>query len=1130
MHDIEKKMSYNNILGLDSFMEADSSFTIQEDEPSQQHKTAANLNSEPLFQDESSGDEELEEARRQMMRRREERSQDNEDSGEARPSQEREPLKVIYNLNRHKPFKNRGRKSREKYVFDPKLSALENLRKVPAFEDIEDMFKPKSGLFEKEEQLEEYQSAVFKNMICKEYATLRSYFCVLRQFKHFIEETSDRPYESSTDTTISNFVEFINNYSKMDSDNEDQEEGESGNNENVSSNITPGLEEVDKENIDPSLFSEEVGSNFKKTKKRLNNVNQDSFKATKFSESSFKQFNAAFKLLYTSVFNKPMRDDSMFISFLAEKGHQEKSIKISDRNRALLSSKKSCAFSYEEYCRLMRRQYKHMSALLPSELSFDSQEGPSGDGASTDAAGRDVNITRSGPNGSRDGHVNEREDHTNRMKIAVGMVEKFTDLSSSPFMMLVEFALSFTCLFRDTTKKGIEIQHIAANMTGMPNTSSQMGLSILRVKERVKSIKKGFFSSFILRHRDPMLCPVLAISMLMFMKLRTQEQFDKLNEGGKRWYNELIMGHSYSTSKANIEKAFSEEHLVIASKTHAGRNAGAIYANEKGCDHKQLLAAAGWATMKERSEYTYIQRSSSDILNVMAGFEVKDVYHVGRSHIPVPSTLKEKVFPWMSGYTWEKELKGLKKTMEFYAEVLLQDMPFIFKQQPDNCLKFIEPFCTLEFEEFERNVLENFQSVNNEEETVNSNDLKMEIQDLKEKRKVDSGKIDTMMSLLNEIHRKQCHHDIREISLQNGYDIINTSMRTAELHVQKLLQKFYTDMNEQFKTATQELKSQMESTNRLIREFLDVMVSFRTVREDHENKLRVLSGLLTTMESRSTRMEKTMESFETSEVAKRILSFSSGASKENEKERGGAGAVTVSTVSTDDANTTLEGDTTLVNSDGVEDPAGADETVMNTTDDMEEEEEEEEEDQGPARKRARTTGGGTHMEGSGELSHVFLGDGRIVFDTTPEYRYDSKMPFSRFILDWFCGCAESKNIPLVDIRKNYRGWIKKNKPNSYSRYRKVALLLRDVFGDSVERSDGLRNIDRVMRLALSVDVEPRLQYVMQDVGKLSTFLIGSDPEGKKLWPNAEDRSRVLRDAIERAYVVFRGDAGPSTNE
>nr|GAV29956.1 hypothetical protein PMKS-003462 [Pichia membranifaciens] len=246
-------MSYDNILGLDSYSEADTSFIFATDESSQANPDL-NLNSEPLFEDESSGEEEILEAQRER------------DLSQSHVVPDREPLRVIYNLNRHKPFKNRGRKSKEKYVFDPKLSALENLRKIPAFEDIEDMFKPKSGLFEREDQLEEYQNAVYKNMICKEYATLRSYFCVLRQFKNFIEESTDRPYESNTDTTISNFVEFINNHSKKDSDNE-----EVGNNENEneneyeteSNNLDLDLDEMDKENRDPNLNLDNVEENFR---------------------------------------------------------------------------------------------------------------------------------------------------------------------------------------------------------------------------------------------------------------------------------------------------------------------------------------------------------------------------------------------------------------------------------------------------------------------------------------------------------------------------------------------------------------------------------------------------------------------------------------------------------------------------------------------------------------------------------------------------------------------------------------------------------------------------------------------------------------------------------------------------
>ncbi len=173
------------------------------------------------------------------------------------------------------------------------------------------------------------------------------------------------------------------------------------------------------------------------------------------------------------------------------------------------------------------------------------------------------------------------------------------------------------------------------------------------------------------------------------------------------WVMSRFLPGSYTTSYTKIKKFFVENEQIMASATHAGRKSGSYYSIQKGCARDEVSHHGGWKYMDMNTDvlFAYQPRSSPDVLKTLAGFELSETYHVPRSHFEVPESLKDRVFTWANVLLAPTDHHRMKKLLDFFATVLLQDLPFIFKKYPTHSLSFVEPFNSEEFRSYAQRVL-----------------------------------------------------------------------------------------------------------------------------------------------------------------------------------------------------------------------------------------------------------------------------------------------------------------------------------------------------------------------------------------------------------------------------------------
>lgn len=116
-------------------------------------------------------------------------------------------------------------------------------------------------------------------------------------------------------------------------------------------------------------------------------------------------------------------------------------------------------------------------------------------------------------------------------KIVDRLVKKKVD--SNTVNTFVSLMLGFHCFHRNVTNQHIQLGHMRVDVGTFPDVNTNLvveALGIERVEEKVKTIKGEFNTSFMIRHKDPLKCAVLAIAMHLFLKLRNPDSIDKLNK------------------------------------------------------------------------------------------------------------------------------------------------------------------------------------------------------------------------------------------------------------------------------------------------------------------------------------------------------------------------------------------------------------------------------------------------------------------------------------------------------------------------------------------------------------------------------------------------------------------------
>lgn len=120
----------------------------------------------------------------------------------------------------------------------------------------------------------------------------------------------------------------------------------------------------------------------------------------------------------------------------------------------------------------------------------------------------------------------------------------------------------------------------------------------------------------------------------------------------------------------------------------------------------------------------------------------------------------------------------------------------------------------------------------------------------------------------------------------------------------------------------------------------------------------------------------------------------------------------------------------------------------------------------------------------------------IVFNIKKKYEYKKDIKFSEFMKDWFFGWKQPDMIPIYEIKKRKRGWIKNNGHTQYAKFYKLADVLRRAFGDDVKHY--ITTIDDIVMIACDISDDVHIKKAFSTVGKLASFLLGTSSGNAKV--------------------------------
>jgi hypothetical protein len=161
----------------------------------------------------------------------------------------------------------------------------------------------------------------------------------------------------------------------------------------------------------------------------------------------------------------------------------------------------------------------------------------------------------------------------------------------------------------------------------------------------------------ILRHRDPVLCPLASLALYLFWRFDVAGEEPPDFNCRRSWYRRrLIPGKqqeqnslSYETQALWIRRAFAEAGIHSSKVTHTMRGASARIADAQGIPEDQIRRAGHW----ERGSMStaYLARLPREYMRVAAGFSrAAGNYHLHRAAVLPPAALERRIWPWVDGW------------------------------------------------------------------------------------------------------------------------------------------------------------------------------------------------------------------------------------------------------------------------------------------------------------------------------------------------------------------------------------------------------------------------------------------------------------------------------------------------
>ena len=524
------------------------------------------------------------------------------------------------------------------------------------FDDIKDMFQLTDSP-ESERYASRLKSGYLYILIrCKR--TLRAYFQCLRSFLSFLQLNPNfAGFDIARDFTVPNMTSYLDSFCLN---------GETTTWEMLSN---PPPNSMIDYSADPQ---QRVG-------------------ASNFSRPKLGHCLSAFSMLYYFCFRKPLTDIDDYGDLKVAVIYHKRLI----HERGFLTASRNLNRDVPSSF-LTPGQYRTVLDVLHQKMSSENfPEGNWQDNGTDIYTGGPVSTTSD---------VNDQLPFLNQSEYEIN---RYGISKLSPMTALAEFTLGVSCMLRFDTKAAIRLNHLDVSDFDTSAEENYKCLRFQRVKEKVRNETSTFQTSTIFRHKNPEQCPILAIAILLYVKygktndIASIEASGASNEahpnptiqrerpqGREKWMLNSLFDYGYVSSYKQINSALKESAIPCKGGTHTLRKTGAEIAHDRGVPDSEIKAAGRWGTEKDQAQYTYHGLCSKTYLQVMAGFSVNESYNIPRAKKEIPRELVKLIFPWVFSYPWTGNTGlRMKNLLIYLAEVLVQDLPFLFQKYPVHFLR-----------------------------------------------------------------------------------------------------------------------------------------------------------------------------------------------------------------------------------------------------------------------------------------------------------------------------------------------------------------------------------------------------------------------------------------------------------
>lgn len=209
-----------------------------------------------------------------------------------------------------------------------------------------------------------------------------------------------------------------------------------------------------------------------------------------------------------------------------------------------------------------------------------------------------------------------------------------------------------------------------------------------------------------LRHKLVELCPIYILAIYMFARFHVPDTYGEydltedslkheqfldyklLNGGNKLRPLSYSQQYKASTKILKINDKFKPIHL------------GKILTSQYNTDPKLGLISENTMNLKWLSHSA--DKIQPEALCNFAGFEDEASYHIDRADREPPSSMVEKIFPFLNNHTYGRDADFDKffRLLDFLRKALVQDMVEVKKRFPENLICEHEIFCSQEFCDF----------------------------------------------------------------------------------------------------------------------------------------------------------------------------------------------------------------------------------------------------------------------------------------------------------------------------------------------------------------------------------------------------------------------------------------------